>query len=256
MNSPESNENAEATPPKTGGPESLGRLTWAMGAFAIVAVGVIVALLPRGRDTTDANEVRVSVSDLKDLGNLEMEKRASDPAAIDRALTYFERAHDLDPGHLGARFGLAWARQLKSLPETEWRGLYERTVADASLLTYYSLFNLAYAEEEAGRYAEAVGLLERALWVMPERADGWTQKARNLIALGEDERAVVDLREATELAPDSARAYYLLGRAHRRLGNDPEAETAWTRALQLDPNWADQIEAARSENGGQHQEPE
>jgi tetratricopeptide (TPR) repeat protein len=249
LDSLQSNEKTEAAPPKTDGPQLRGRLTWALGAFAIVAFGVVVALLARGQDSTEAVESRLAVSDLVELGHLEMEVREADPAALDRALMHFERAHDLDPDHLGARFGLAWARQLMNQPESWWRELYEQTVTDASLLTYYSLFNLAYAEQEAGRYTEAVDLLEHALRVMPERADGWTQRGRDLMTMGEHERAVVDLLEATRLAPDSARAFYLLGRAHSHLGNDPEAETAWTRALELDPGWTDQIEAARNEDG-------
>ncbi len=216
--------------------------------WAVVAVGAVAWVLPRGSDTPDAvaPTETVSVSSLVNLGNLAMQKRASDPAALDQALDHFRRGHELDPEHLNALFALAWARQLKGLPESEWRGLYEQTVSDTSILAYLSLFNLAVAEREAGRHLEAVAFLEQALRVMPERADGWLASGTNHVPMGNNGRAVLDFQRATELDPDSSRAFFLLGQAHHALGQDIEAEAAWSRALQLDAAWEDPIEAARA----------
>ena len=233
---------------KSADSESRDQLTWALIAWAVVAVGGVALVLPRGSDTPDTvapTEIRVSVSSLANLGNLAMQERASDPAALERALDHFRRGHELDPDHLDARFGLAWARQVKGLPEAEWRGLYQQTVADTSILAYLSLFNLAYAEGEAGRYPEAVAFLEHTLRVMPERADGWLALGANHVAMGDNARAVLNFQRAAELAPDHSRAFFLLGQAHHALGQDIEAEAAWSRALQLDPAWEGRIEAAR-----------
>ena len=225
------------------------RFTWVVGAWAIVTVAVVAWVLPRGADTpgpATPTAEPVSASTLAQRGYNAMDSRQSDPAALDRALAHFERGHDLDPDHLDARFGLAWARQVKGLPESEWRELYQETVADAALLAYLSLYNLAYAERQAEENAEAVALLERALGVMPERVDGWIELGTLYDAMGEYARAIKAYRQAAELETGSARIFYRLGRAQHHLGQDTEAETAWARALQLDPAWNDQIEAAKA----------
>jgi tetratricopeptide (TPR) repeat protein len=190
-------------------------------------------------------EKTASVSTLVQRGYLAMDRHQTDPAALDQALADFERGHELDPDHLDARFGLAWARQVKGLPASDWRELYQDTAAEAAALAYLSLYNLAYAERQAGRNREAATLLARALAVMPERADGWTELGSLYDALGEHGRAVGAYREAAELEPDSARIFFLLGVARNHLGQATKAEDAWARALQLDPAWKDQIEAAR-----------
>ncbi len=233
---------------KSSDSESGDQLRWTLIAWAVVAVGGVALVLPRGSDAPDTvapTEIRVSVSSLANLGNLAMEERASDPAALERALDHFWRGHESDPDHLGALFGLAWARQAKGLPESEWHGLYQQTVADTSILAYLSLFNLAVAEREAGSYPEAVAFLEHALRVMPERADGWLALGTNHVAMGDNARSVLDFQRAVELAPDHSQAFFRLGQAHRALGQDIEAEAAWSRALQLDTGWEGRIEAAR-----------
>ena len=143
------------------------------------------------------------MSELANLGNLAMQERASDPAAIDRALYHYRRGNAQDPGHLTARFGLAFAAQVKGLPDSEWRGLYQKTVSDACLLAFLSLVNLAHAERQAERYPQALVLLQDAVRVMPERADGWLALARVHAALGQDAAANVAWSRGLELAPDS-----------------------------------------------------
>ena len=180
--------------------------------FRYAVLTMSLAVVACGSNANEPGGDLVAVSSLANLGNLAMQERASDPAAVDRALDHFDRANQLDSGHLNARFGLAWAKQVKGLPESQWRPLYEETVDEASLLTYFSLYNLAYAEQQAESYSEAIAFLQQALQVMPQRADGWLE----------------------------------MGRVHARLGQDTEAEAAWSRALRLDPGLKSQIDAARA----------
>lgn len=248
-----------ADAPQSGGSKPR-RLAWVVGAWAIVAIGLVALALPRGREANAsatpskvapaaAPETQASVSSLTNQGNLVMAERGSDPEAITRALELFERAYALDPDHLGARFGLAWARQVKGLPDSEWRDFYDQTVAEGSSLVYLALYNLAYAERQAGRHADAATFLARALRVMPERADGWLAAGSDHMAMGDSARAVADLRRAVELDPASSRGFYLLGQANRSLGQPKEAEAAWNQALRLDPTLKDQIEADRKGPG-------
>jgi tetratricopeptide (TPR) repeat protein len=209
----------ETSPPR--------RFRWALLAWAVIAVVLVVIALPRGRRTVPhphasgpatSGETALDVPRLVRLGNNAMRERATDPAAVDRALEQFARGHQLDPGNAGARFGLAWARQVKGLPDTEWRPLYLETIDESSRLAYFSLYNLAYAERKAGRHAEAIVLLEQALRVMPDSAEGWTDLGDSRLALDQWARAAEDLQRATELDAASGRASSLLGRAHAALG--------------------------------------
>ncbi len=186
--------------------ETGARVDWAVVLWTVVAVGVVTWVLPRGRETRSApseTKAPLAVSELANLGNLAMREVSSDPAAIDRALNHYRRGNAQDPGHLTAQFGLAFAGQVKGLPDSEWRGLYQKTVSEASLLAFLSLFNLAHAEQEAGRYPEALGLLQQAVRVMPERADGWFALARVHAALGHDAEASYARSRGNELAPGS-----------------------------------------------------
>ncbi len=170
----------------------------------MVAVGVVTWVLTRGQESRTGpveTKAPLSVSELASLGNLAMRELESDPAAIDRALYHYRRGNTQDPGHLTARFGLAFAAQMKGLPDSEWRGLYQQTASEASLLAFLSLVNLAYAEEQAERHPESLGLLQDAVRMMPERADAWFALARVHTALGQD--AAADLARG---APDGARS--------------------------------------------------
>jgi Tfp pilus assembly protein PilF len=86
---------------------------------------------------------------------------------------------------------------VKALPESEWRGRYEATAEQARELAYLSLYNLSFAEAEAGRPSQAVVLLERALRMMPERQDGWLESGRQRLAAGDLEGAELDLKRAS-----------------------------------------------------------
>ena len=226
----------------------LGRGRWAIGAWAVAAIAVVALILPRARETTTpVDPMKEPLSTLVERGYLIMGQRDVDPTALDRALALFERGHELDPDHLDARFGLAWASQVKGRPEAEWRELYQETVTEASLLAYLALYNLGFAETQAGRYPEAIVFLEQAVRMMPDRADGWLEIGKAYEKMEDHERAVIALQRAIDLNPASAQALFLLGLTRSHLGQESEAEAAWARVLQLDQKWKERIEKARAE---------
>jgi tetratricopeptide (TPR) repeat protein len=261
MNHQATTETKGARSPNPDGSAPARRFTWAVVVWAVVATGVVVLVLPRGRDPVSGQsqiarnsvvpaEPSMTVSSLVNLGNLAMQERASDEAALDRALDHFTRGHELDSEHLNARFALAWARQVKGLPQSQWQALYRETVAEASILTYLSLYNLAYAEQQAGRHTDAIAMLDHALRVMPERADGWLALGTSQLTIGEHERAVMSFARATELDSESGWAFHQLGRAHALLGQEVEAEAAWAHALELSPELKSQVDSARAVGTG------
>ena len=197
---------AEPSGPDSGRPGGSAKrhLSWVLVAWTVAAIAVVAWIMPRGRaqdrvPDADRGGESASVSTLVKRGYRAMEQRESDPAAVERALADFERGYALEPDHLDARFGLAWAKQVRGLPESEWRGLYESTIGEASLLAYLSLYNLAYAEKRAGRDEAAIALLERAVQMMPERADGWLELGRAREAVGKSAEAAEAFQRAAEL---------------------------------------------------------
>jgi tetratricopeptide (TPR) repeat protein len=89
---------------------------------------------------------------------------------------------------------------------------------------------------EASGWAVAVALLVAGC--SPSGPDLLLRGDRQLQD-GKPAEAVRILEQATELMPDSARAWNHLGLAYHAAGNPVEARKSYSRALQLDPNFAD-----------------
>ncbi len=89
---------------------------------------------------------------------------------------------------------------------------------------------------EASGWAVAVALLVAGC--SPNGPDLLLRGDRQLQE-GKPAEAVRILEQATELMPDSSRAWNHLGLAYHAAGNPLEARKSYSRALQLDPNFAD-----------------
>jgi len=89
---------------------------------------------------------------------------------------------------------------------------------------------------EASGWAVAVALLVAGCF--PSGPDLLLRGDRQLQE-GKPAEAVRILEQATELMPDSARAWNHLGLAYQAAGNPVEARKSYNRALQLDSNFAD-----------------
>jgi chemotaxis protein methyltransferase CheR len=70
-----------------------------------------------------------------------------------------------------------------------------------------------------GRYDEACALAERAVEVEPLRGEVFYLRGLALVDLGDDERALVELRKAVYLEPDMGFAHFLLAGVLDRLGD-------------------------------------
>ncbi len=94
---------------------------------------------------------------------------------------------------------------------------------------------LGAARIEQGRPVEAVGLLEQAVALSPERAGSHNDLGFARLQLGQYEQAAVAFGEAIRLDPEGGRAHFNLGLALEKLGHREDAVLCIQRAMELDP---------------------
>ncbi len=95
--------------------------------------------------------------------------------------------------------------------------------------------NLGSAYVAAGRPAEALMPLDRALALNPADYSAQRNRALALLALGRADEAAVIFTALPAREPGEAAEYFELGNAYAREGKFPEAATAYTRTATLDP---------------------
>jgi tetratricopeptide (TPR) repeat protein len=102
-----------------------------------------------------------------------------------------------------------------------------------SALAHYNRGRLLLDERH---FEEAKPDLERAISLDAHFGDAVYLLAVTERQLGENEKSLELSQKSVELAPDNARAYYLLGQNLSSAKRDQEAIAAWKHAAQLDPN--------------------
>ena len=95
--------------------------------------------------------------------------------------------------------------------------------------------NLGSAYVAAGRPAEALMPLDRALALNPADYSAQRNRALALLALGRADEAAVTFTALPAREPGEAAEYFELGNAYAREGKFPEAAAAYTRTATLDP---------------------
>jgi len=103
-----------------------------------------------------------------------------------------------------------------------------------------------------GEYEIALQDYDRALYLNPEDAPGYFNRACAHGNLGDHEAAIADYTEAIRIKPDYAEAYYGRGFAHFNLGDHEAAIADYTEAIRIKPDYAEAYfsrSAARRELG-------
>ena len=176
---------------------------------AELSSGLRLSLLPGTRETTDETHVVEAYEAFaKGLINL----RAETAESLDRAILYFQRAIEFDPGYARAHLELGVALDLK-----------------ASYLTMPEL------------HERAITSLRRAIAVRPDFAEAWRELGAPLISLCREDEAFEAVRLALALAPDDALSHSALGRVYFTGKADFAAAAAcYEKALALNPQagWA------------------
>ncbi len=163
------------------------------------------------------------------LGNLERERGS--PAAVD----HYQRALVRAPGHAGVLNNLGLAYEAQGLIEPA-EACY-RDVLASSPNHPDALANLATLQAGRAEHRAAVETFERALAVRRDfPASFWTRRATALHAIGAFARAEESFREVSRLEPDSLNAAMHIGSLCMLQSKYDDAEAAFERALELDPD--------------------
>ena len=164
------------------------------------------------------------------LGNLHRER--GDPRA---AQSEYERALVSAPEHPGLLNNLGLALEASGERDRA-EGCYERVLA-RNPQHPDALGNLASSLFEREAYRQSAGTYERLFAIRRDLpASVWVRRALAQQRTGELASAEASFGEAARLAPDDARIHQNLGTVRFELQRYADAEPAWQRVLELNPD--------------------
>ena len=172
------------------------------------------------------------------------EANLRNPHRPPRRVTWGPQSHD-EMGNLGlqvlTRTEEDSARLASSFAEhatlIDVLGAETLVKADPQNASYAGLLGTSYVR--AGRFADAVAALERALALEPRSATNENYLGGALLTLGRVPEALRHFRKAATLAPGDAHLRFNLAKVLAGAGQAREAAVEYRRALQLDPGFAD-----------------
>lgn len=208
-----------------------GNLQDARAAFerAIAQIGG-ANITDRERSTIQVNLGKV----YRDLGQFELAQQA------------FRRAVVLDPANASAHNNLGNIEyRLGNCSEAEYELSQATSLAPTSLS---SVSQLAIVMFECGNVAGSIPQFEKALSLEGAvfAPPLYTYLARAYLEQGRMDEAIRRAQQGALLPPESADAYYHLGRAYAARANQGDIEAArraFEKALELDPSYAPAQEA-------------
>ncbi|HZW73305.1 MAG TPA: tetratricopeptide repeat protein, partial [Caldimonas sp.] len=109
------------------------------------------------------------------------------------------------------------------------------TSRDPRAEAYYD-FAAAQLQVQAGRFKEAIPLLQEAIKRDPNSAFLWTQLAQWLIRADQPAEALSAAQKAVQLAPDDPGPHLTLAELLRAQKNFREAEAELEKVIELNPN--------------------
>ncbi|VDL71421.1 unnamed protein product [Nippostrongylus brasiliensis] len=151
----------------------------------------------------------------------------------DRAANAFRRALEISPKDYRAWHGLGLVHLRR-----EQMGLAQVNISKAVTINPSNramLCQLAQIEQALNRPERAMRLIDRALLLDPDDVACRYNRARLLFDTKRNEECVRELNELKEVSPDEAYIYHLLGKVHRRLGNNHLALLNYSWATEMDP---------------------
>ncbi|XP_013114484.1 small glutamine-rich tetratricopeptide repeat-containing protein beta [Stomoxys calcitrans] len=106
-----------------------------------------------------------------------------------------------------------------------------------------------------GKYNEALLQYNRAITYDPKNPIFYCNRAAAYIRLGDNEKAIVDCKSALVYNPNYGKAYGRLGIAYSNLGKYEEAQQAYAKAIDLEPenqDYRNNLEVARNARNHAH----
>ncbi|MBL8215818.1 MAG: tetratricopeptide repeat protein [Bryobacterales bacterium] len=174
------------------------------------------------------------------LGQAYLAKRA--PELVAEAKAEFQQARELNPGLAQAGFYIAKIDlDLGRLASAEAEISRSLQVAPGAS---YLVALLAEVRRQQGKPRDAVELVTKALAADPNALPALSFRAQAYWDLGDEEKALADLRRLLAASAASTDAYLLLGTIHLAGGRLDEAESALRKVTQEGPNPAASLKLA------------
>lgn len=156
---------------------------------------------------------------------------------LDRALDYYAKTLNKDPGHMRARLNrcsiyMAMDEGKKALDDAE-------ILLDLAPNFTLARFKKAEAEMSLGEWSNARSDLEMVLEKAPHHHQALTQLAACFVALKRPERAEGPLNDALRMAPDYAPAWHQRGLLYLEWGKDDNALSDFEAAVKADSQHID-----------------
>jgi len=199
-------------------PDRVGALVGAVARFALIAESCSVGNCPMRNSVLKKIKALVAPA-----GSIPNENRASAP--VDGG----GEAAVIAAGHLAAAKRL----HAKGRIEDAILSCEQALGAMPNRADVFRVLGALYWE--IGLHLEAAACFLQATKFEPENGDGHDQLAQSLIKLGKLDDAIVSLKKAVELKPDSVWSLALLGNALMEQGKAAEAMVAWRQAIDINP---------------------
>ena len=166
-----------------------------------------------------------------------------DVKRVEPAVDLFEQAIKKDPSFALAYAGLADAGIIlyDLTKDTAWSGRalsaaqHAQTLNDETPEVHFALGNVYRV---TGKTAEAVVELKRALELAPNSDEGYRRLANAYLAAGQKDEALLAYQKAIDVNPYYGLNYARLGAAYFQLGDNPKALSAFDHAVELSPDSA------------------
>jgi Flp pilus assembly protein TadD len=123
--------------------------------------------------------------------------------------------------------------RLYAKPEALWRDAVANQPTNARAL---SSLGAVLSNLPVPRITEADSLFRQAILVDSSYADAWYNLAMHQMQRGEHASAAANLSRVVQIHPGDAQALSILGTAYLKLGRPADADSAFRRALSLNPN--------------------
>jgi TolB-like protein/DNA-binding winged helix-turn-helix (wHTH) protein/Tfp pilus assembly protein PilF len=195
------------------------------------------------RRLAEARPINPEAYDAYLLGNFHAAKR--NPAAIEKAIDYFQKAVRIDANYAQAYVGLANAYEERDFWGATGLGPSAERVRANTLRALELDDDLAEAHELLGwiyfrydwNWLAAESEFKRAIELNANLPSAYQQYAYYLLVMGRHEDAIATVHHAVELDPLSPWYVCEEGRVLHRARRYEEAVTRYQRALELDPSF-------------------
>ncbi len=151
----------------------------------------------------------------------------------DKAMAAYRSSIAAENRHYNAWYGLG--RVFEKQGKYEFAEQHYRTAASINPTNAVLVCCIGVVLEKMKNPRAALVQYTRSCELAPKSELSRFKRARVLVALGEPEKALEDLRLLKDIAPDEANVHFLLGKVYKGLKQKGSATRHFTAALNLDP---------------------